>query len=162
MSFKQSSCPTYNQPLSAEWTRVCSDPHSRNGKAGYKSRIPFPCQDWTNKVSEKAEAFFLPVPMGHWWILLLHSGPISLHDDHIKKKKYATKARTLPLSVAWSTKTKYIMLFFFYFQFHSTGIFSMFQHHGRQNLDWSKCLESTGPPSKVLQCCWSLATLTDL
>lgn len=53
-------------------------------------------------------------------------------------------------------------MLFFHSQFHSTCIFSMFQHYGRQNLDWSKHLESTGPPSKAFYCCWSPTTLRDL
>lgn len=126
MSFKQSSCPTYNPPLSAEWTRVCSDPHSRNGKAGYKSRIPFPCQDWTNKVGEKAEAFFLPVPMGHWWILLLHSGPISLHEDHIKKKKVCNKSKNPTPQCSMKHQDQIHNAFFSIFNFTALAFFPCF------------------------------------
>lgn len=53
-------------------------------------------------------------------------------------------------------------MLFFHSQFHSTCIFSVFQHYGRQNPDWSKRLESRCPPSKAFYCCWSLTTLPDL
>lgn len=158
MKYEQFSCPSHTPLLSAEFAVI---PTVGMGKLlQAQNPIPLP---WLHQHSYwKGWSIFPPTAngslVGSVITLRPHLSPMLITS----KKKCATKTRTLPLNVAWNTKIKYMIFFFpLSISLHLHFLHVSILWH-RQNLDWSKCLESTGPPSKALYCSWSLTALTDL